>query len=417
MKANFEQIRTTFDDLWVEHGYGNRFQGFQNLMRLRIRDILLVSSLYDLYLFEEDGRLYELIRNEYQGLNLSHSPELTRVSSGHEAIKLAKEEKRFDLIITTLHIEDMHAINFAKLAKESGLNIPIILLAHDNLELNTLLINENTAVFDKIFVWQGDFRIIIAIIKYLEDRMNIEHDTKMVGVQVVIAIEDNLRYYSSFLPLIYTEILKQSQRLISEGINLSHKFLRMRARPKILLCSSYEEAWEYYEKYKEFILGIISDIDFPRYGQNDPRAGIEFTLNVKKEHTDIPILLLSNNPQNEEAARETGTSFVMKDSPVLLNEVRNFLNHYFSFGDFVFRTSDGREVGRANDLRSLEEELKIIPEDSIKYHAERNHFSNWLKARTEFWLAHRLRPRKVTDYQSIEELKRVSYSNIKELQA
>ncbi len=405
MKANFEQIRTTFDDLWVEHGYGNRFQGFQNLMRLRIRDILLVSSLYDLYLFEEDGRLYELIRNEYQGLNLSHSPELTRVSSGHEAIKLAKEEKRFDLIITTLHIEDMHAINFAKLAKESGLNIPIILLAHDNLELNTLLINENTAVFDKIFVWQGDFRIIIAIIKYLEDRMNIEHDTKMVGVQVVIAIEDNLRYYSSFLPLIYTEILKQSQRLISEGINLSHKFLRMRARPKILLCSSYEEAWEYYEKYKEFILGIISDIDFPRYGQNDPRAGIEFTLNVKKEHTDIPILLLSNNPQNEEAARETGTSFVMKDSPVLLNEVRNFLNHYFSFGDFVFRTSDGREVGRANDLRSLEEELKIIPEDSIKYHAERNHFSNWLKARTEFWLAHRLRPRKVTDYQSIEELR------------
>ncbi len=405
MKANFEQIRTTFDDLWVEHGYGNRFQGFQNLMRLRIRDILLVSSLYDLYLFEEDGRLYELIRNEYQGLNLSHSPELTRVSSGHEAIKLAKEENRFDLIITTLHIEDMHAINFARLAKESGLKIPMILLAHDNLELNTLLINEDTSVFDKIFVWQGDFRIIIAIIKFLEDRMNIEHDTKMVGVQVVIAIEDNLRYYSSFLPLIYTEMLKQSQRLISEGINLSHKFLRMRARPKILLCSTYEEAWEYYEKYKEFILGIISDIDFPHHGQNDPQAGIEFALNVKKEHSDIPILLLSNNPHNEKPAKESGSTFVIKDSPILLNEVRNFLNHYFSFGDFVFRTSDGVEVGRANDLRSLEEELKIIPEDSIKYHAERNHFSNWLKARTEFWLAHRLRPRKVSDYPSIESLR------------
>ncbi len=405
MKANFEQIRTTFDDLWVEHGYGNRFQGFQNLMRLRIRDILLVSSLYDLYLFEEDGRLYELIRNEYQGLNLSHSPELTRVSSGHEAIKLAKEENRFDLIITTLHIEDMHAINFARLAKDSGLKIPIILLAHDNLELNTLILNEDTSVFDKIFVWQGDFRIIIAIIKYLEDRMNIEHDTKMVGVQVVIAIEDNLRYYSSFLPLIYTEMLKQSQRLISEGINLSHKFLRMRARPKILLCSTYEEAWEYYEKYKEFILGIISDIDFPHKGQNDPHAGIEFALNVKKEHTDIPILLLSNNPQNSNNAKETGATFVMKDSPVLFNEVRTFLNHYFSFGDFVFRTPDGLEVGRANDLRSLEEQLKIIPEESIKYHAERNHFSNWLKARTEFWLAHKLRPRKVSDYPSIDSLR------------
>ncbi len=405
MKTSFEQIRNTFDDLWVEHGYGNRFQGFQNLMRLRIRDILLVSSLYDLYLFEEDGRLYELIRNEYQGLNLSHSPELTRVSSGHEAIKLAKEEKRFDLIITTLHIEDMHAINFAKLVRESDLNIPLILLAHDNLELNTLLINEDTSVFDKIFVWQGDFRIIIAIIKFLEDKMNVAHDTKMVGVQAVIAIEDNLRYYSSFLPLIYTEMLKQSQRLISEGINLSHKFLRMRARPKILLCSSYEEAWEYYEKYKEFILGIISDIDFPHHGEPDPHAGIEFTLNVKKEHTDIPILLLSTNARNENAAKETGATFIMKDSPLLLNEVRHFLNHYFSFGDFVFRTSTGIEVGRANDLRSLEEQLKIIPEDSIKYHAERNHFSNWLKARTEFWLAHKLRPRKVNDYPDIESLR------------
>ncbi len=405
MKTSFEQIRTTFDDLWVEHGYGNRFQGFQNLMRLRIRDVLLVSSLYDLYLFEEDGRLYELIRNEYQGLNLSHSPELTRVSSGHEAIKLAKEEKRFDLIITTLHIEDMHAINFAKLVKESGLEIPLILLAHDNTELNTLLLNEDTSVFDKIFVWQGDFRIIIAIIKYLEDRMNIEHDTKMVGVQVVIAIEDNLRYYSSFLPLIYTEMLKQSQRLISEGINLSHKFLRMRARPKILLCSTYEEAWEYYEKYNEFILGVISDIDFPRHGVPDPKAGIEFAVNVRNEHSDVPILLLSNNAQNEKAARETGATFIMKDSPLLLNEVGHFLNHYFSFGDFVFRTADGVEVGRANDLRSLEEQLKIIPEESIQYHAERNHFSNWLKARTEFWLAHKLRPRKVSEYPSIEALR------------
>jgi CheY-like chemotaxis protein len=405
MKTSFEQIRSTFDELWVEHGYGNRFQGFQNLMRLRIRDILLVSSLYDLYLFEEDGRLYELIRNEYKGLNLSHSPELTRVSSGHEAIRLAKEENRFDLIITTLHIEDMHAVNFAKLVKESGLKIPVILLAHDNTELNTLLLKEDTTVFDKVFVWQGDYRIIIAIIKFLEDKMNVEHDTKMVGVQVVIAIEDNLRYYSSFLPLIYTEMLLQSQRLILEGINLSHKFLRMRARPKILLCSTYEEAWEYYEKYKEFILGIISDIDFPHHGKQDPRAGIEFSLNVKSEQNDIPILLLSNNKENETAAHGAGAAFIMKDSPVLLNEVGNFLNHYFSFGDFVFRTPDGDEVGRANDLRSLEEQLKIIPEESIKYHAERNDFSNWLKARTEFELAHRLRPRKVSDYPDIESLR------------
>ncbi|MCW9066167.1 MAG: response regulator, partial [Ignavibacteriaceae bacterium] len=218
---------------WVEHGYGTRFQGFQNLMRRRVTNILLVSSLYDLYLFEEDGRLYELIRNEYQGLNLSHSPELTRVSSGYDAISRVKEEGRYDLIITTMHIEDMSALSFAKLVRQSGLEIPIVLLAHDNRELKSLLTNPESAVFDKVFNWTGDFRIIIGIIKYLEDRLNVEHDSKIVGVQNVIVIEDNVRYYSAFLPIIYTEMLKQSQRLISEGINLTHKYLRMRARPKI----------------------------------------------------------------------------------------------------------------------------------------------------------------------------------------
>ncbi len=406
MNNNTDKVGTDFDAIWVEHGYGNRFQGFQNLMRLRIRDILLVSSLYDLYLFEEDGRLYELIRNEYQGLNLSHSPELTRVSSGKEAIALAKEEHRFDLIITTLHIEDMHAVNFAKLVKASELEIPIILLAHDNKELNQLLLSKDVSVFNKIFVWQGDFRIIIAIIKYLEDRRNVDHDTRIVGVQTVIVIEDNIRYYSSFLPLIYTEMLKQSQRLISEGINLTHKFLRMRARPKILLCSSYEEAWQYFSNYEDFILGIISDIDFPRKGEPDPKAGIKFAKNVKKKHSDIPILLLSNNNENETDAHDVGAAFVLKDSPLLLNELRQFMNYFFSFGDFIFRTTNGAEVGRAVDLRSLEEQLRIVPAESISYHAERNHFSNWLKARTEFWLAHQLRPRKVSDYASADELRK-----------
>lgn len=406
MKSNFDDIKNDFDALWVEHGYGNRFQGFQNLMRLRIRDILLVSSLYDLYLFEEDGRLYELIRNEYQGLNLSHSPELTRVSSGSEALALAKEERKFDLIITTLHIEDMPPVFFAKMIREAGLNIPIVLLAHDNKELNLLLLSKDAAVFDKIFIWQGDFRIIIAIVKYFEDLLNVDHDTRMVGVQTVIVIEDSVRYYSSFLPIIYTEILNQSQRLISEGINLSHKFLRMRARPKILLCLNYEEAWEYYTRYKEFMLGIISDIDFPHNGINDPQAGIKFAKEVKKEHSDIPILLLSNVEANSQIAAEINVSFIMKESPTLLNELRVFMNYYFSFGDFVFRTPEGVEVGRASDLLSLQEQLKVVPDESIRYHAEKNHFSNWLKARTEFYLAHQLRPRKVSDYKSVEALRK-----------
>jgi CheY-like chemotaxis protein len=403
-----------FGQLWVEHGYGTRFQGFQNLMRLRIRDVLIVSSLYDLYLFEEDGRLYELIRNEYQGLHLSHSPELTRVSSGKEAINLAKEEKRFDLIITTLHIEDMNAVKFAHMVRDEGLDIPIVLLAYDNRELNDLMMHGDTSVFNRVFVWLGDFRLIIASIKHMEDKLNVENDTRIAGVQSIILIEDNVRYYSSFLPQIYTEILKQSQRLISEGINLSHKYLRMRARPKILLCTTYEEAWDYFQRYEEYILGVISDVDFAHRGKPNTRAGIEFAKNVKLRQPDIPILLQSTNSEYEAQSRMLGASFLLKDSPTLLQDLRNFMIHYFSFGDFIFRTPDGTEVGRATDLKTLEEQLHYVPDESIRFHGERNHFSNWLKARTEFWLAHKLRPRKVSDYSSTSSLREDLIASLRE---
>ncbi len=416
MKPELKKPIHDFDPLWVEHGYGTRFQGFQNLMRMRIRDILLVSSQYDLYLFEEDGRLYELIRNEYQGLHLSHSPEMTRVSSGKEAIALAKEESRFDLIITTLHIDDMTALSLARMVRDTGLNIPVVLLAYDNRELKDLITHHDTSVFDRIFIWQGDFRLIIGIVKDLEDRLNVDHDTRIAGVQSIIVIEDNVRYYSSFLPIIYTEILNQSQRLISEGINLTHRYLRMRARPKILLCTTYEEAWNYFQKYEDHILGVISDIDFMRDEQPDPYAGIAFARNVKERHQDIPILLQSYLPDNEAKANAVGASFLIKDSPTLLHELRQFMIRYFSFGDFIFRTADGQEVGRASDLRSLEEQLHFVPEESIRFHAERNHFSNWLKARTEFWLAHKLRPRKVSDYPSGEALRADLIASLKEYQ-
>ncbi|GJQ21769.1 MAG: phosphoenolpyruvate synthase [Bacteroidia bacterium] len=397
---------SSMDPLWVEHGYGTRFQGFQNLMRKRIRDVLLVSSLYDLYLFEEDGRLYELIRNEYQGLHLSHSPELTRVSSGREAVALAQEESRFDLIITTLHVEDMSALQLVRRVREAGLSIPVILLAYDNRELKDLLSYHDTSIFDGIFIWLGDFRLLIAIIKHLEDRMNVEHDTRMVGVQSIILIEDNVRYYSSFLPIIYTEVLNQSQRLILEGINLSHRYLRMRARPKILLCKTYEEAMKYFQDYEDHILGVISDIDFPRNGVTEERAGFAFAREVKERYSDIPILLQSTTPEYEYEAHEVGASFLLKDSPTLLLELRAFMNQYFSFGDFIFRMPDGTEVARATDLKSLEEHLKHVPKECVRYHAERNHFSRWLKARTEFWLAYQLRPRKVSDYPSVEDLRK-----------
>ncbi len=390
---------------WVEQGFDKKALPFQNLMRFRIRDILLVSSLYDLYLFEEDGRLYELLRHEYRDLQLSHTPEITRVSTAKKALKLAKEEKRFDLIITTLHIEDMDAIRFAEKVKNSDLNIPIVLLTQNKKELKHLMNSRNIHIFDNVFMWQGDFRIIIAIVKTIEDKLNVDHDTNIVGVQTIILIEDDVQYYSSFLPRIYNELFNQARRLISEGVNLSHKYLRMRARPKILLCTNYEEAWRYYKKYKEYCLGVISDIDFPYKGVKHRKAGIKFAKNIKSDQPDIPILLLSNDPSNKADAYKVKSSFIVKDSPLLLEQVRDFMFEYFSFGDFIFRKADGTEVDRAHDLISLQEKLRIVPDESIIYHASRNHFSNWLKARTEFRLAFKLRPRKVSDYKNVTELR------------
>jgi CheY-like chemotaxis protein len=388
-----------------ERGLGTRFLGFQDLMKRRIRDVLLVSSLYDLYLFEEDGRLYELIRNEYQGLHLSHSPEITRVSTGSEALLLLQEENRFDLVITTLHIEDMTALKLARMVRQSGSDIPLVLLAYDNRELNDLLTHHDVSVFNRIFIWQGDYRLIIGIVKHLEDRKNVQRDTEGFGVQVILFVEDNIRYYSSFLPIIYSEVLNQSRRLISEGMNLSHKSLRMRARPKILLCTTFEEAWDYLEKYEDNILGVISDVDFPKEGKADPQAGILLAKSIRQRYTDIPILLQSNSLEYQAQAHAIGASFLLKDSPTIINDLRQFMIQNFSFGDFVFRGAEGHEVGRAVDLTSLEEQLHYVPDESIRYHAERNHFSNWLKARTEFWLAHQLRPRKVSDYASVADLR------------
>jgi CheY-like chemotaxis protein len=384
---------------------GSRNKDFQKLMRFKVRDILLVASLYDQYLFEEDGRLYELIRQEFQVLNLSHPPEITHLTSAAEALDLLSSGEHFDLIITTMHIEDMHVIQFAREVRNHAPSVPLILLAYDNRERKELVTQYDVSVFDRLFIWQGDYRLLIAIIKHIEDRMNVEEDTRNIGVQVIILVEDDVKFYSTYLPLIYTEILNQSQRLITEGVSLTHRFLRMRARPKILLCTTYEEAWSYFEKYQEYILGIISDINFKRAGAKDPEGGFAFATMVRNRQEDISLLLQSSNREFANRARAMGVSFLWKNSPRLLHDLRQFMMHSFGFGDFVFRLPSGQEVGRASNLKALEEHLHTVPDESIEHHARRNHFSNWLKARTEFWLAHRLRPRKVDDFATVTDLR------------
>jgi CheY-like chemotaxis protein len=387
---------------------------FQDLMKFRVREILLVSSQYDSFVLSEDGSLYESLLDEYVGLGLTHIPGIIRVSSGREAVSLAMEPARFDLILCSLRLSDMHATEVAARIKQVGVETPVVLLAYDNQEVAELAGDDRVSVFDKVFVWQGDFRVFLAIIKYIEDRRNLEHDTALVGVQSIILVEDNVKFYSSYLPIIYTALLEHTADLIAEGVNPSHKLLRMRARPKIILCSTYEEAWEYFEAYHENVLGVISDIEFPRGGEADPEAGFRLARAVRGSHVDIPVLLQSRDVANRARAEELGASFLRKDSAVLLHDLKRFMEAHFGFGDFVFCTPDGRVVGRANDLRSLEEQLERVPDESIAYHGARNHFSTWLKARTEFLLAHRLRPVKLSDYDEIGEVRRHLIDSLRE---
>jgi len=406
MQNNLKLVKANADPFWMKDGFGVRFQDFQNLMRYRIRDVLIVSSLYDFFIFEEDGRIYELLLREYQGLNLSHTPELTHVSSGRYALDLIEEENRFDLVITTLHIEGMTPNKFAKLLRNRKINIPLIMLAFDNQELAEMIAHGEDSLFDKIFIWQGNYRLLLAMIKYLEDKVNAAHDTKAMGVQSIILIEDNIRYYSTLLPLIYVEVINQSLQLIKEGLSLLHKNLRQRARPKILLCSTYEEAWDVFEQYKSTILGIISDVEFNHNGQPDNEAGFKFAKAVQKQYADIPIMFQSSLTENREKAIQLGCKFATKDSEELLAVLRDFMRTNLGFGDFIFRNPEGESIGRATDLLSMEKAIKTLPVESIKYHAERNHFSNWLKARTEFWLAYKLRDKRASDFASIEALRR-----------
>jgi CheY-like chemotaxis protein len=393
---------------------GGLFQGFQDLMPYRVQDILLVSSLYDSFTLQEDGRLNELILGEFLELSLHHTPGLTHVSSGAEALERAQDERRFNLIITTINLGDMDASQLAREVKQRGLDAPVVVLAYDNNERKEFVARRDTSDIERIFMWQGNARILVAIVKYIEDKRNVAHDTATVGVPVILLVEDNVRYYSSFLPTIYTELIHQSERLISEGVNLSHKLVRMRARPKILLSSTFEEAWELFTRYQPYVLGLISDVEFPRGGQVTRGAGFELARMAREAVPDLAILLQSSRVEFAAGAAEVGAAFLRKYSVTLLTDLRHFMVEHFAFGDFIFRMPNGREVGRASDLKTLEELLQVVPAESIAFHGERNHFSNWFTARTEFALARKLKPRKVRDFGSLEDLRHDLVASIAE---
>ncbi len=367
-----------------ERGAGSALQDFLQLERRRIRDILLVSSLFDLYLFEEEGLQFEL----------------TPVSRGDEALKLLRAGQHFDLVITTLHVEDMTPLRLAREIRSGGFHTPVVLLAYDKRELGEVVTDD----FDRVFIWRGDVRVLTTIIKNIEDEWNAADDTRSFGVPVILVNEDSVRYTSFFLPLLYSEVLEHAQRLIGEGVNKVHRALRMRARPKILLSKSWEEAAAYFDRFEPYISGVITDAGFSRGGEQNPRAGIEFTRMVKKRRWDVPVLLQSTNPDLRVEANHAGAIYLWKESPDLAEEFRLTFRDNFGFGDFVFRL-DGKEVGRARDLQSLEEQLRVVPAASVRQHAHGNDFSRWFQARTEFKLAASLRPRQDSEWPTADALR------------
>jgi CheY-like chemotaxis protein len=390
-----------------------RFEGFENLMPFKVHNILLVSSLYDSFILREDGRLNELLIDQSLDLSLQQIPGITHVSSCAEAAALARTQQ-FNLIVTNLAVGDMNAAQLASDVKRAGLDVPVVVLGYDSREIKNFVARNPVTDIERVFLWQGNARILIAIVKYIEDKRNVLHDTRAMGVPVLLVVEDNIRYYSSFLPVIYTELIKQSRRVIQEGINVAHKLVRMQARPRILLSSNFEDAARLVQEYRDYLFGLVSDVEFPWEGKLSPEAGFELARMVKSLVPDVPVVLQSSRTEFRPRAHAEGHSFLRKRSPTLLKDLRRILTEQFGFGDFVFRLPDASEVGRAKDLTELEKQLQTVPAESIVFHAQSNHFSHWLVARTEFALAAKLRPRKVSDFASPEHLRRDLIESIHE---
>ncbi|MCP4574366.1 MAG: histidine kinase [bacterium] len=373
-------------------------------MQRRVQHVLLVASLYDAFTLEEGARLTELLLGEYRDLNLSFAPMVTRASTGEEALELI-ESRGFDLVITMSRLGDMDAPTLARAVKERRPDLPVFNLAFNPRELQFIRETEGAGNLDRYFLWTGDLRLLLAVIKHAEDLLNVAHDTRYGEVRCILLIEDSVRFYSSYLPLLYTEVVEQTQSLMDEGVNLSHRLLRLRARPKILLATSFEEAWEFYGHYKGALLGVISDGRFPWNGEHREDAGVEFIRRVKYVDPHTPAVLQSTDAGLAGVAAEVGAGFIHKNSRTLLLDLRAFMLENFGFGDFVFRLGDGSEVGRAGDLHAMLDLLRQVPVESIRHHATYDHFSNWLRARTEFALASVIRPRKVSDFNDDEELR------------
>ncbi len=379
--------------------HGNLSPAFADLLGFQVHEVLFVLSHYDSFILAEDGQLNDRVLSGFLDLNLRILPSVTQVESGAEALdRLARTPDRFQLVIGSPDLGDMDIGTFAHRLRHAGRETPVTLFGYDAGTVGEYLTRHGSHDLEKPFVWQGDVGIFLAIVKQLEDRRNAPQDTGHLGVPAILLIEDSIRYYSSFLPVVYQAVFEQTRKLVPEGLSLTEKFHRIKRRPKILLCDRYEEAWEYFTSYQDQILGVISDVEFPREGRSDPQAGERFVAATRRARPDIPAILHSRRPENAAAAESVGADFLLKGSRDLLRRIRRLMRDRFHFGDFIFRMPDGTEVARTPDLESFERELPNVPHEAILESARKNEISHWLMARGELELAARLRDVRVSDY-------------------
>ncbi len=385
---------------------------FNELMQKRIQSVLLISSSYDAFLLEEDGRIEEQIFNEYVSLNLRYPPRFIQVTTAEDALHILQNES-VDLIISMLSVGGMDPFSLSKNIKEDHPNIPIVVLTPFSREVSFKLSHEDTSAIDYVFCWLGNADILVAIIKLIEDEMNAEHDILAVGVQCIVLVEDSIRYYSSYLPIIYRIVFNQSKKFMTEGLNEHQKMMRMRGRPKILLARNYEEAIEIYQKFRSNVLGVISDVSFNKEGVKYNDAGIELAKTVKSDDPYMPFLLQSSDIGVAQVAKEIRVGFLYKYSKSLLQELKQFLKVNLAFGDFIFKDpSTNKEVDRVSDLKELQEKLFMLPDDSLRYHFQRDHVSKWLKARALFPIAEVIKNLRIEDFDSLEASKLFLHSTI-----
>ena len=385
---------------------------FANLMNKRIYNVLLIATKYDAFMLEDDGRVDEQIFNEYTSLSLRYPPRFTQVTTEEEALAELKD-RNFELIICMPNMDNRDIFAAATEIKIHYPNIPIVVLTPFSKEVSKRIANEDLSAIDYVFSWLGNAELLLAIIKLIEDKMNAPDDTASVGVQIILLVEDSVRFYSSALPHLYKFVLEQSQMFAKEALNDHQRTLRMRGRPKIKLARTYEEAVRIFNQYRDNMLGIISDMSFMHDGVKDPYAGYKFGQYVRKTGLIIPFVLESSEASNKVYAKELGASFIDKNSKSYPQDLRKKIMQRFGFGDFVILNPQTKEeIMRIKDLKDLQKKVFQIPDDSLVYHLSRNHFSRFFYSRAMFPQAEVLKRVDVSDYKDMDEARKLIFDLI-----